>query len=382
MSKWITANAFAQRELAAAISPNVSRRTVAVAVKSGLSGQGLRLVFEEAYGKKNADYLEVTAKLGEKTLAFTVDGQKAFSVAPGERVVTDFVEAAIAAGEEMTIYIAVGEGQSMSETSLEQRHSAEGNFCGGGFVAEPYQNPLPGVPFTERLCGLKEIQVLAEETAAGIVAFGDSVTESAVWVNPLGEKFAEIRPNTTLLNLGIGGNRLLRDTNVPAMMGINAFGKAALSRMDSDIFALSGVKAVIFALGINDIAQPGGPMGFSPPISELCTVEELQAGIEKAVVACREKGLSVIGTTITPFKGYPSYAEKSAAIRNEVNAWIKACDIFDYVIDFAALLCAKDDSESLEPAYGLGDGLHPNPMGGAAAVAQLDVAEILKAIHL
>ena len=382
MNQWITANAFAQRELAAAISPNVSGRTVAAKVKAGLSGEGIRLVFEEGYGKEPAKYLEVTASLGEKTLEFTFGGEKAFAVAPGERVISDPVEIPVTAGEEITLYIAVGESQSMSETSFEQQHSAPGYICGGGVVAEPYQHPLPGVPFTERLCGLKEIQILTEETGAAIVAFGDSVTESAVWVNPLGEKFGEIRPNTALLNLGIGGNRLLRDTNVPAMMGINAFGRAALSRMDSDIFALSGVKAVIFALGINDIAQPGGPMGFSPPISELCTVEELQEGIQKVVSSCREKGLAIIGTTVTPFKGSPSYGEKGAGIRNEINEWIKTCGLFDYVIDFASLLCAKDDPESLESSFGLGDGLHPNPVGGKAAVDQLNVAEILKAINL
>lgn len=381
MSHWSTANAFAQRELAAAISPNVANCTVSVTVKAGLSGDGLKLVFEEAYGKQAAEYREVTLRQGDKLYAVTVSGEKSFSVAPGQRVTTDPVDLCVKAGEELTLYIAVGDSMSMSETSAEQQHSDPGNFCNGGFEAVPYQNPLPGAPFNERLCGLKEILVHTADAAA-IVAFGDSVTESAVWVNPLAERIAALRPGTALLNLGIGGNRLLRDTNVPAMMGINAFGKSGLSRLNSDVFGLSGVKAVIFALGINDIAQPGGPMGFSPPIGELCSVEELTAGIKSVVELCREKGLAIIGTTITPFKGYPSYSDTSAEIRNQTNAWIKSCGLFDYVIDFAALLSDPADPETLAPGYGVGDGLHPNPMGGAAAVNEINVEEMLKAIGL
>lgn len=381
MSNWITANAFAQRELAAAISPNVAGCTVSVVVKAGLSGDGVKLVFEEAYGKQPAQYLEVTAKLGEKLACITVNGKKSFCVAPGQRVTTDPVDLCVKAGEELTLYIAVGDSMSMSETSQEQTHSASGNFCNGGFVAESYKNPLPGAPFNERLCGLKEILVCTPNAAA-IAAFGDSVTESAVWVNPLAERIVIARPGIALLNLGIGGNRLLRDTNVPAMMGINAFGKSGISRLSSDVFGLSGIKAVIFALGINDIAQPGGPMGFSPPVEELCTVVELTAGIADVVGQCREKGLAVIGTTITPFKGYPSYSETSAAIRNETNEWIKSCGLFDYVIDFAALLSDPADPESLAPGFGVGDGLHPNPMGGAAAVEKVNVEEMLKAIGM
>ncbi|MHB8128009.1 MAG: GDSL-type esterase/lipase family protein [Mobilitalea sp.] len=382
MNKWITANAFAQRELAAAISPNVAGCTVKVTVKFGLSGSGLKLVFEEAYGKQTAQYLSVTGQVGGKTFDFLFDGKTAFSVAPGRRVKSDPVALPVAAGEKVTLYIAVGDTQSMSETSLEQQHSAHGNFSQGDFAAVEYHNPLPGAPFNERLCGLKEILVETanESNSIAIAAFGDSITESAVWVNPLNERITAIRLDTALLNLGIGGNRLLRDTNVPAMMGINAFGKSGIARLDDDVFGLNGVKAVIFALGANDIAQPGGPMGFSPPPQELCTFEELRDGIRKVVSSCREKGLAVIGTTLSPFKGYPSFNEKSGKIRNDINEWIKTCGIYDYVIDFASLFCAPGDSDMLNPEYNIGDGLHPNPMGGAKAVAAIDVEEMLRAI--
>lgn len=382
MSQWITANAFAQRELAPAISPDVRNCTVRAAVRAGLSGTGIQLVLEEGYGKTAAAYNAIVLEAGGKTYDVLFQGRPSVTVRPGEQVVSDALSLPVRAGDELTLLFAMGDAASMSETTLEQRHSAPGDYTHGGFEPVEYHNPLPGVPFNERLCGLKELRVEATDDAAAIAAFGDSVTESAVWVSPLGEKLAALRPDTALLNLGIGGNRLLRDTNVPAMAGLNAFGRAGLRRLDGDVLALSGVKAVIVAMGVNDIAQPGGPPGFSPPASELCTFEELRDGMLETIKRCRAAGLAVIGATVTPFKGYPSYGEKSAWVRNALNDWIRTSGVFDYVLDLAALLCDPGDSEALSPGYGLGDGLHPNPAGGKVAVDGIDAAALLKAIGL
>lgn len=57
MSQWVTANAFAQRELAAAISPNVSGCTVRAEIRLGLAGTGVKLAFAEEYGKKQQNTL-------------------------------------------------------------------------------------------------------------------------------------------------------------------------------------------------------------------------------------------------------------------------------------------------------------------------------------
>lgn len=380
MSKWITANAFAQRELAPAISPDVRNCTVRASVNAGLSGSGIQLVFEEGYGRAAADYRSVVLEIGGKSYDVLFRGKPSFTVSPGELIVSDGLPVPVQAGEKLTLYIAMGDSPSMSETTLEQRHSAPGDYTHGGFEPVEYKNPLPGVPFNERLCGLREIRVEGE--GVSIAAFGDSVTESAVWTIPLAQKLAALRPDMALLNLGIGGNRLLRDTNVPAMAGLNAFGRAGLRRLDGDVLSLQGVKAVIVALGANDIAQPGGPPGFSPPASELCSFEELRDGLQVVIGRCRAKGLGVIGATITPFKDYPSYGEASAKVRNEINAWIRDGGAYDYVLDLAALLCDPADSEKLAPGFGLGDGLHPNPAGGAAAVEQIDVEAMLRAVGL
>lgn len=382
MSKWVTAAAFAQRELAVAISPDVSNCTVKVSVKSGLSGSAFRFVFSEDYGKISAVYRGVVAEAAGQKVQLTFGGAKEFTVQPQQQVVSDPVALPVVAGDSITLWLAVGEPQSHSETTLAQQHTGKGDYSWEGFEAVPYQCPLPGAPFTERLCGLKELQVEVADasTACAIAVFGDSIAESAVWIDPLQEKIQKENSNVTLLNLGIGGNRLLRDTNVPMMMGINAFGKAGVNRFDDDVLALSGVKAVIVAMGINDISQPGGMPMFSPPAEELCSAEELEAGLAEVAEKCREKGIAVIGATITPFKGFPTYNETTAKLRNEVNNWIVASGVFDAVVDLGGLLGAAGDSEALPEAWQVGDHLHPNPIGGAAAAEKIDVAALLKTI--
>ena len=379
MNKWVTAAAFAQRELATAISPDVSGCTVMARIESGLTGSAFRLVFAEDYGKAPARYVGAAVDVAGKKERITVAGEQGFTVRPGERVVSDRVNIPIGSGEIVTLYLSMGENSSHSETTLEQKHTAKGDFCWEGFEAAPYQCPLPGAPFTERLCGLKELQVEVNESAdvGSIAVFGDSIAESAVWIKPLQKRIQAENSRVTLLNLGIGGNRLLRDTNVPMMMGINAFGRAGLQRLEGDVLSLSGVKAVIVAMGINDISQPGGMPAFSPPMSELCSADELKAGLTEVAEKCRARGLAVIGATITPFKGFPAYNETTAQLRSEVNNWILTCGLFDAVLDLGKLLGSAEDCEAMPDEWQVGDHLHPNPVGGAAAAEQIDVQQLL-----
>lgn len=379
MSKWVTAAAFAQRELAKGISPDVSGCTVKATIESGLTGGAFRLVFAEDYGSTAAEYISAVAEVAGRKVRLTFGGAKAFAVNPGQRMVSDPVKMPVGSGETVTLWLAVGAHASASETAIEQQHTGRGDYSQDGFQAEPYKCPLPGAPFTERLCGLKELQVEVKEAAdtGSIAVFGDSIAESAVWIKPLQKRIRDENRTITLLNLGIGGNRLLKNTNVPMMMGINAFGNAGLDRLEGDVLALEGVKGVIVAMGINDIAQPGGAPGFSPPLHELCTAEELKAGLAEVVKRCRAKGLAVIGATITPFKGYSSYNEVTADIRTEVNEWILSCGLFDMVIDLGKLLGSPEDPEAIPENWQIGDHLHPNPIGGAAAAEQVDVKRLL-----
>ena len=375
MSKWITAAAFAQRELAKPISPNVAKCTVKATLVSELSGEAFRLVFAEDYGKKKAEYVSAVVEVEDQKIQLTVDGKKCFVVEPGKQVYTDRVALPLTAGQEITLLLAMGKNRSCSETTLAQSHTAKGDFTMSGYEALPYQGPLPGAPFSERLCGLKalEVEVADDANPGSIAVLGDSVTEMGFWIAPLRKAVREVCPEVAVLNLGIGGNRLLFDTKALMMMGANGFGKAALKRLDWDVLDLRGVKAVIVALGINDIAQPGGNPMFSPPKSEIVDAAQLQKGFNEVITRCHAKGLKVIGATITPFEGFPTYNERTAKVRNEINDWIRTGGAFDMVVDLAAAF----PGEGLEEGLHVGDHLHPNPVGGELAAKQIDVAHLL-----
>src|SRR5262249_3913345 len=108
---------------------------------------------------------------------------------------------------------------------------------------------------------LTGVDVLAPESAAAVVAFGDSITDGARstvdanhrWPDTLATRLQARRGGAKIgvLDAGIGGNRILHDasTNV-------RFGVSALARFDRDVLAQSGVKYVIVLEGINDLGHP------------------------------------------------------------------------------------------------------------------------------
>ena len=86
-----------------------------------------------------------------------------------------------------------------------------------------------------------------------IVTLGDSITEGAQstsnafrgWPDRLAERLAAAHSSWSVVNAGIGGNRLLR----------YGTGPSALARFDRDVLSVPGVKAVILLEGINDIGR-------------------------------------------------------------------------------------------------------------------------------
>jgi hypothetical protein len=69
--------------------------------------------------------------------------------------------------------------------------------------------------------------------------------------------------------------------------------------------------------------------------------------------------------TIMPFMGMEYYhpGPDSEADRNAVNAWIRVQNVFDGVIDFDAAMRDPAHPEKLNPAYDVGDFIHPGPAG-------------------
>jgi lysophospholipase L1-like esterase len=220
-------------------------------------------------------------------------------------------------------------------------------------------------------------QLSGVDVAAGgdaVVVLGDSITDGRGsttdgddrWPDQLARRL-QASPATAdigVVNVGIGGNRVLLD----------GLGPSAMARIDRDVLAQSGVQAVIVLEGINDLGvlTQNAP---APPADHAVLVERLLAAYAQIVSLARAHGLTVIGGTITPWAGTAVYHPDAAneADRQQVNAWIRAPGHFDAVADFDAALRDPQRPDQLLPAYDSGDHLHPSPAGYTAMAAAVPI---------
>jgi lysophospholipase L1-like esterase len=225
-------------------------------------------------------------------------------------------------------------------------------------------------PFSPTPCWMLADGVDVNQTprlTGAIVALGDSITDTANtqgnanhrWTDFLARRLAAVHgPTRSVVNAGLGGNRLLADR-----AGEPFYGVAGLSRLDRDVFAQSGIRSVILLEGVNDI-------GFSAP------AEEIIAGYQQVIDRTHARGLCIFGGTVTPFGG--SFLQTPDRVQSweTVNAWVRTSGEFDGVIDFAAATAAPGDRLSLAPAYDSGDHLHPNDAGTQAMANAIDLLEL------
>ena len=154
-------------------------------------------------------------------------------------------------------------------------------------------------------------------------------------------------------------------------------GGDVVERLERDVIRLSGVRSVIWALGINDLARGNGVV----PGTVLAGMREgarrLRAGIP---------GVRLVGATLVSALASTNPAHGGAeqdARRRAVNDAIRHSGLFDAVADF--------DRATLDPATGglrpemvpgstvggAGDGLHPNRIGYLAMAGAVDLATLL-----
>ncbi|MCW0424664.1 hypothetical protein NB713_002607 [Xanthomonas sacchari] len=155
-------------------------------------------------------------------------------------------------------------------------------------------------------------------------------------------------------------------------------GQNALARLDRDVLAQPGVRTLILLMGINDISWYGTP--FAPDDAPV-PAEDLIAGYRQVLQRAQAHGLRVIGATLTPFEGalpdspIPGYySPQKEAVRQQVNAWLRAGNGFDAILDFDALLRDPAHPTRMRADMDSGDHLHPGDAGYAAmaeAAAQL-----------
>jgi lysophospholipase L1-like esterase len=208
------------------------------------------------------------------------------------------------------------------------------------------------------------VDVEEKPPGAAIVALGDSITDGHAtadnsdtrWPDDLARRLESSRGTRgmSVLNEGIGGNRLLLD----------GLGPNAVARFDRDVLAQTGVRYLIVLEGVNDL----GTATRLAPISaarHTVLVHRIIGAYEQIILRARAHGIEVIGGTITPYMGSDYYHPTAAseADRQAINAWIRQPGHFDAVVDFDRAIRDPGHPERMLPAYDSGDHLHPSPAG-------------------
>lgn len=234
---------------------------------------------------------------------------------------------------------------------------------------------LPDAQKVEHWYQLADIEAEALAGAGAVVALGDSITDghgattngNDRWPDKLAERL-QASPATrslSVLNEGIGGNRLLLD----------GLGPNALARFDRDVLALPGVRTVVLLEGVNDLGTLTRDAP-APPEDHAQLVAQIIGAYRQIIERAHAKGVKVIGATILPYMGSAYYHPDAAneADRQAVNRWIREPGHFDAMVDFDRVTRDPARPNRLRPDFDSGDHLHPSPAGYKAMADAVPLA--------
>ncbi|MEU5363110.1 SGNH/GDSL hydrolase family protein [Streptomyces sp. NPDC005925] len=346
-------------------------RSVRNVVHTTVGGTGARITLSNLYGQSplTIAHASIAVAAGPNTPAavagtmrrLTFGGGTVPVVVPaGGQVMSDAVRLAVPHDADMlvTTYSPTPGGPVTYHP-----HARQTSYAAVGDRTED----ATGTPFTEQSPAwryLTALDVLSNEAGGTVVVLGDSLTDgisstpntNARWTDVLADRLREAAaagadvPRYGIVNQGISGNRVLADG-----LGRPADNPSALNRFSRDVLGRTNVKVVVIDLGVNDILR-------NPRLAD---PHEILEGLRTLVGQAHARGVKVVGATLMPFTGHRGFTPQREAVRQQVNAAIRAGRVFDTVVDFDAALRDPYAPRRLRPDYDSGDHLHPSDHGYA-----------------
>ncbi|MEU4743287.1 SGNH/GDSL hydrolase family protein [Actinosynnema sp. NPDC023658] len=341
------------------------RQTVHVSV----GGSQLRLRFSNAFGGAPLPITAVTVaqpRGGQAGVSGIEPGSarpvmfrgKASAVVQrGAQVVSDPIPFPVQAQANLTVTMYSGQGQASTDITSHPGSRTTSHLVAGNHVGD---EALSGATPTDHWYFLSGVEVWSGPDTAALVVLGDSLSDGRGsttngnnrWPDQLLARL-QTQPDTAdvaVVNQAAGGNSVLR----------GGLGPTALSRLDRDVLAQSGIAWLVVFEGVNDIG--GSP---ATDAGRRQVTDELIDAYDQIILQSHAQGIRVYGATLLPFGGN-SYDDSSGyheAARQKVNDWIRTSGAFDAVLDFDQTTRDPAQPRKLKAAYDSGDHLHLNPTG-------------------
>ena len=350
--------------------PGLSNNTLRQIVRVSIGGDRLRVRFSNEFSSAPVIIKDayIAASAGGSSIDTDTDralafyGKSAVTINPGSTATSDPFPFPLKPRSNVAISIYFG---NTSPDVTGHPGSRTTSYIRSGDMVTAVN--LPGAAQTDHWYIIDGIEVLTPDSAKVVVVLGNSITDGRGsgtnrqdrWPDELARRFQEntATSNIAVLNMGIGGNCVLRD----------CLGPAAVTRFENEVLEQNGVHWLIILEGINDIGQAEGKDGAAD------VAKNLISAYEQMIDLAHERGILVYGATLLPFGGsfYDNKWRESA--RQTVNDWIRSSGRFDAVIDLDKALRDPANPTQMLPTADTGDHLHPNETGHRMMAKAVDL---------
>ena len=344
-------------------APELVGSTLRQIVHVSVGGKRLRVKFSNVFGSGPLRLASAHVALSaggsairpDTDKALTFKGQPSATIPAGAPFLSDPVELDLPPLGDLAISIkldTIPDGLTFHSASHATSYLMKGDSVASANLTSPTR--------MEHWYFLSAVDVEPQRSGEAIVALGDSITDGTKsttdknerWPDTLARRLQANKKTTqvSVLNVGIGGNRILHD----------GAGENALARLDRDVLAQGGVRYLIILEGINDI---GGNTRAQSRGEEQVQATDLIGAFEQIVARAHERNVLVYGATILPFRGAAYFSEAGEAERQAVNNWMRTSGKLDGVIDLEAATRDEQDKSRLTKTADSGDHLHPADEG-------------------
>ena len=347
-------------------------------VRLSVGGEKLRLRFSNEYGTEPLNLADVQLALAEKGGAIRpgsskpvrFDGRTTVTLPPKTVRYSDPLAYPVPAHADLAV--------TMRLPALPAKLAGHPGSRANSYITSGADPTLPILPEAKKIVHWYILTGIERETRRpGVSAWaclGDSITDgygcqpdqNTRWTDALSHRLRDHVPTADIavLNLGIGGGRLLRE----------GLGPSALVRLPRDVLEQAGVRWVILQIGVNDLGTRIKAKAAGTPYA---SASDIIDGYRRLIAACHEHGIRVALATITPFAGADWYwTPDIEQDRQTINEWIRHQSGCDVMADFDVALRSFTQPDHLEKAYDSGDHLHPSMEGYRRMAAFLPVEQL------